>query len=174
MAELEAGAQRIRDTPQGDCSRNYPLSLGAAISARGRRTGGTASNSLSGFGEMMELRVKRLAIAAGYHLTVIALGAVAVFVGSKFGASALADAGEMLLLFHLITFRRISIDQLFVELVLRTLRCSQCQLQIGLVQNLRCGCGFVSSERHVFSPCPSCCKGFAWFSCPRCGIGVLI
>ena len=123
---------------------------------------------------MMKLRVKRLAIATEYHLTVIGLGVVAVFLGSNLGASTLVDAGIILLLFHLITFRRIPMDRFLAERVLRSFRCQQCRLVIGLTQPLKCGCGFIS-ERHVFSPCPACInKAFAFFSCPRCGTGILI
>jgi endogenous inhibitor of DNA gyrase (YacG/DUF329 family) len=47
-------------------------------------------------------------------------------------------------------------------------------LALDLVASWRCHCGFVSQERHAFSPCPQCGKGFAWINCPRCGRSILI
>ena len=122
----------------------------------------------------MGLRVKRFGVAASFHLAVIGLGLIGLLLGRNLGISGMVDSGVMLLVVHLLTFRRAPLDRLLGERLLQQHRCGQCALELHLVSPWRCGCGFTSGERHVFSHCPQCGKGFAWLNCPRCGAGILV
>lgn len=122
----------------------------------------------------MGLRVKRFGVAAGFHLLVIGFGLIGLLLGRNLGISGMVDSGVMLLLVHLLTFRRAPLDRLLGERLLHKHRCNQCTLVQDLIAAWKCGCGFTSGERHAFSPCPQCGKGFAWVNCPRCGAGILI
>ena len=122
----------------------------------------------------MGLREKRLFVALAFHLGVLALGACGVFLGTTLNFHPFFDAGGLLLLLHLLAFQRIPLARLLQERLLGTHRCDGCELALDLVASWRCHCGFVSQERHAFSPCPQCGKGFAWINCPRCGRSILI
>ena len=122
----------------------------------------------------MGLRMRRLAVAAGFHLSVLFGGMGVLLIGSASGVEHVSNTGALLLTFHLLTFRRIPLDRLLQQRLVREHRCGQCGLNLDLEQSWRCSCGFTSLERHAFSPCPQCGKGFRWINCPRCGVGAVI
>jgi hypothetical protein len=119
-------------------------------------------------------RARRLAIAAALHASVLSLGMAAVLLGIKLSSQPLFDAGGFLVLVHLLTFQRIPLAGWLQQRLVREYCCSRCGLVLDLTASWRCGCKYVSPERHAFSPCPGCGKGFAWVACPGCGAGFLI
>ena len=120
------------------------------------------------------VRARRLALTAAFHTAVLALGLGAVLLGMELSSPPLFDAGGFLVLVHLLTFQRVPLARWLQQRLLRRHRCGRCELVLDLVASWRCGCKHVSTERHAFSPCPGCGKGFAWVVCPGCGAGVLI
>jgi hypothetical protein len=120
------------------------------------------------------VRGRRLTLEAAYHLSVLSLGLVCVMLGIELANRSLFDAGGLLLLFHLLTFQRLPLIRWIQIRLIQKHRCGQCGQELDLVTSWRCGCKYVSPERHAFTPCPNCGKGFAWVSCPACGTGTLI
>jgi hypothetical protein len=120
------------------------------------------------------IRGRRLALEAACHLSVLSLGLACVLLGIKLTSQPLFDAGGLLVVFHLLTFQRFPITRWLQMRLIREHRCSQCGLVLDLVTSWRCGCKYISPERHTFSPCPNCGRGFAWVTCPACGTGTLI
>lgn len=121
----------------------------------------------------MGLRERQLGVAIMLHSAVVALAIGTAFLGDLLRLGPLLDAGGFLLLFHLLTFRRLPLARLVQQLLIRTHRCRQCGLEMEMVESWKCSCGYIA-ERHAFSPCPQCGKGFAWIGCSRCGAGALI
>jgi hypothetical protein len=124
----------------------------------------------------MALRRARLSAAVAYHASILLTGLLLAFTGYLFNLSALFDAGAMIILVHLLTFRLLPFDRLFQQRMVRSYTCSACGLAIDLCNSWSCkgkGCGY-TAERHLFSPCPQCGKGFAWVNCPRCETSHLI
>ncbi len=122
----------------------------------------------------MGLRERRLGIFVALHAAVLALGIGSMSLGAWLDVQSLFDGGGLLILADALTFQRLALGRLLQQRLLPAHRCSQCGLEIELVRSWRCGCGFSSQERHAFSPCPQCGKGFAWVNCPRCNTGILI
>jgi hypothetical protein len=120
------------------------------------------------------VRARRLAIAAAFHAAVLAVGLGMVKLGVELASQPLFDWGGLLVLAHLLTFQRIPLARWLQQRLLPRHRCGRCGLGMDLVAAWRCACKHVSLERHAFSPCPGCGKGFAWVVCPGCGSGILI
>jgi hypothetical protein len=124
----------------------------------------------------MELRRLRLKAAFVYHASIIAAGAGLAFMGLTLEVVHALDAGVTILLLHILTFRLITLDRLFQQWRVRSYTCSVCEQSIDLCNHWSCkgkSCGY-TTERHLFSLCPQCGKGFAWLNCPRCGTSHLI
>jgi hypothetical protein len=105
---------------------------------------------------------------------VVVTGIACIAIGIEMSLQQLFDAGGLLLLAHILTFQRVPLATLLQRRLIRTHRCPECALEMDLIASWWCPCRYTSPERHAFSACPSCGKGFAWIACPGCGTGFLI
>lgn len=113
------------------------------------------------------VKTRRQMISFLYHL--------AVWTVSLLGISAGINLMFYLLAFHLLTFRVIPIVRLIQEALIPEAVCFACGQEVELVNQYRCGCGYISPmERHIFSPCPMCGQSFLWVICPACETSILI
>lgn len=111
----------------------------------------------------------RIVIIVGYHGLLLALSLSFIFL------SPWAEVGLLLGLTDLFTFRRLPLDRLLSQILLRQTRCPRCQRTIRLVNSWRCGsCGYRSEPRHVFSRCEHCLVGASFLSCPSCQQSILV
>ena len=121
----------------------------------------------------MELKRKRLTAVFTLHALIFGAGFMLAMIGFTANIAAISDLGVLIALVHVLTFRLIPLDRLFQEWRVQLFICFVCKLEIDMLEHWRCNCGY-TADRHLFSPCPQCGKGFAWLACPRCGTSHLI
>ena len=124
----------------------------------------------------MALRKIRLRVAFTYHTMITLAGLILTFLGYIFNFTPVFEVGALVILFHLLMFRLLPFDRLFQQWRIRHFTCNVCNLTLDLFNHWNCkgkSCGY-TTERHLFSPCPQCGKGFAWLNCPRCETSHLI
>jgi hypothetical protein len=122
----------------------------------------------------MDLKTRRLAVAAAYHAGVLVMGVAGIFLGVKLSIQTLFAVAGFLLLAHLVTWQWNPLSGWLQQWLIRGYQCGECGLAMDLQAPWRCGCGFTSGERHAFSPCSQCGTEFAWIDCPGCGVGILV
>lgn len=124
---------------------------------------------------MLSVRSKRRFTAFCYHIGVIAVCIAMAKAGQITNSPAMLQASGAVLFIHIATFRVIPVARWLQEWLIPEAVCPGCGAVIDLVGIYRCGCGFVPHiERHVFSPCPLCGKGYMWVVCPSCETSILI
>jgi len=107
------------------------------------------------------IKTRRQLISFLYHLAIWTIGLLGISVG--------INLMFYLLVFHLLTFRFIPILRWLQEQLIPDAVCFACGQDIELVNQYRCGCGYISPrERHIFSPCALCKQSFLWIECPAC------
>jgi len=108
----------------------------------------------------MTLRTKRRLITLGY-LSVLTL-VTHMFVCWEPGLAA------AILLVGLVLSR--VLPRKMAGHLLRTTTCRSCGVEIDLVDQWECSCGYLPEEpRHAFERCPNCKENFSYLVCPRCG-----
>jgi hypothetical protein len=113
------------------------------------------------------IKTRRQLISFVYHLAVWTISLLGISVG--------INLMFYLLAFHLFTFRLIPIVRWLQEQLIPEAVCLACGQEIELVNQYRCGCGYISPrERHIFSPCALCGQSFLWIVCPACETSILI
>lgn len=117
----------------------------------------------------MGIRLKRRLIAAAYHCSVITVIYIGAKAGIAFESEFVSQSAIALFIVHVLTFKVIPISRWLQERLIPEATCFGCGTSIELVDRYKCGCGFIPyKDRHVFSPCPHCGKGFLWVVCPQC------
>ncbi|WKZ32784.1 MAG: hypothetical protein QY316_12890 [Thermodesulfobacteriota bacterium] len=123
----------------------------------------------------MGIRLKRRLIAAVYHCSVIAVIYTGAKAGSAFGSEFVFQSAIALFIIHILTFKVVPVSRRLQELLIPEASCFACGATVDLVNRYKCGCGFLSfKDRHAFSPCPNCGKGFLWVVCPACETSIPI
>ena len=122
----------------------------------------------------MGLRSKRRLLSLAFHITVLGLGLGSLWMGTNLESRFLLDLGGLVVLAHLLTWRRLALGRVLERRLLLGHRCLGCGRTFSLVDQWKCKCGFVSTLRSALGPCPQCRKGFAAVACPHCGTSALI
>lgn len=123
----------------------------------------------------MGIRLKRRLIAVAYHYSIIMVSYAGAKAGIAFGSELVFQIAIALFIIHILTFKVIPVSRLLQERLIQEATCFACGSTIELVSRFKCGCGFISyKDRHVFSPCPNCDKGFLWVVCPQCETSIPI
>lgn len=123
----------------------------------------------------MGLRLKRRLIAVAYHSLVITVCYAGVRTGIAFGSEFLLQSAIALFVLHFLTFKVLPVSRRLQEWLIPEAACFACGSTVDLVNRYRCGCGFIPhKDRHAFSPCPNCGKGFLWVVCPACETSIPI
>lgn len=101
----------------------------------------------------LTLQEKTVLVSFTYHATIISIAGGVSALGYSWPNQPLFDAGVFLILFHALSFRRLSIDRYIQQVLIRSHRCNVCGFNIPLTgTRWRCQCSFVSSPRSAFSP----------------------
>lgn len=119
------------------------------------------------------LRVKRQLVEWTYHAGVVFVVVALRSFGERIDNNLIRDLAAAVLVGHVLTFRRIPIGLYIATKFIQTAACTVCGEVVDLVSFWRCSCGFVR-ERHVFSFCPQCGRGFSYIACPVCRAGMRI
>lgn len=123
----------------------------------------------------MGIRLKRRLIAAAYHCSIITVSYAGAKVGSAFGSDFLFQSAIALFLIDILTFKVVPVSRWLQERLIPEATCFACGSTVDLVSRYKCGCGFVPyKDRHAFSLCPNCGKGFLWVVCPACETSIPI
>ncbi|CAG0973863.1 hypothetical protein ANRL2_01863 [Anaerolineae bacterium] len=123
----------------------------------------------------MGIRLKRRLIAAAYHCFVITVSLAGAKTGIAFGSEFVFQSAIALFILHVLTFKVVPVSRRLQERLIPEAACFGCGTSIELVGRYKCGCGFISyKDRHGFSPCPNCGKGFLWVVCPACETSIPI
>ena len=122
----------------------------------------------------MGIRRRRHLVSLLYHSSVLTLGLGGLWLGIILAFQPLFDGAGILVLSHILTFRRIRVSSHLQERLIRRKWCLSCGETFDLVNQWQCSCKFTSAGRHALSPCPQCKKGFSSICCPNCGISTLI
>ena len=123
----------------------------------------------------MGIRLKRRLIAAAYHCSIITLCYAGLRAGSAFGSEFVFQTAIGFFIIHILTFKVVPVSRRLQEWLIPEAACFACGSTGDLVNRYKCGCGFISfKDRHVFTPCPNCGKGFLWVVCPACETSIPI
>lgn len=120
----------------------------------------------------MDLKQKRYLIAFLFHLGLLAVAVSLMYAGSYIPT--LVDIGGFILIFETLTFRRLPLDRLLQQKLLREFR-HRCGFVVPLRSSWRHFCGYTNPPMHAFSRCqsPDCERGFSFIVC-QCGEGIPI
>lgn len=117
----------------------------------------------------MSLRTRRQLLGGACVCLMISIGGVGMWLGEWLGVEELIVVSGLAVLAYIVALRLSRFPWRVQSWIIRDTRCLECGQRIDLVDNWRCGCGYVTwRPRHLFSPCPHCRKVFRWLICTRC------
>ena len=119
----------------------------------------------------MMIQEARYILTALYHLLILGVGVLGVWVGLVLDNQFVLDIFALGLLFHVVTFQRNGILPVLLRRALCRWDCA-CGFRIPLVARWRCPCKAIT-YRSCHDRCSHCKKAFSAINCPRCSLTIL-